>query len=181
MKKFIIFVLALLPCLSLSAETWSTELLAYEGSSNSDTRTSSKSKKSSRKTSSSKNTKSSKKWTGASSMADFKSKIVGTTWGTTQKHGDFYYTFTIKNDEVVINTYITSDFHPEGKIGASKTEPIKEWTNREGNSGKVYFIIAGDTSSSMFGINATLLGFSSNSSSGWWNTNVGVRPLKQIR
>ena len=82
---------------------------------------------------------------------------------------------------MVINTYITSDFDPEGKIGASKTEPIKEWTNREGNSGQVYFIIAGDTSSSMFGINATLLGFSSNSSSGWWNTNVGVRPLKQIR
>lgn len=56
MKKIIIFLWLLLPCLSLSAETWSTELLAFEDpSSTTTTRSKSKSKKSSKRTSKSTN------------------------------------------------------------------------------------------------------------------------------
>ena len=142
---------------------------------------SSKKKSSSKKSSSSRNSSSSKKWTGATSMSNFKSKISGTTWGTTTKQGDFYYAFTIKGDDLIINTYITSDFDPAGKMGNTMTEKIKEFTEKEGKSGKVFFIIAGDTSSNIFGINATILGFSSNSASGWWSTNVGTLKLKQIK
>ena len=144
------------------------------------TRTSrSKSKSKSSKSSSKSSSSSSKRWKGASSIAEFKSKISGTKWGSTRKRGEFYWIFEIKNNKLYSTSYLRSDFNPASKIGGTVVADIEQWREKDG---KAFAIVASSPNAdkSSLGYVPTVLGFQKDGSGATWATIDGTIPLVQI-
>ena len=125
-----------------------------------------------------------KVWKGVGTLSQFKSKLPGTTWGTTTTRGHYYFKYNITSEKIYITAYLTEDFDERSRVGEEEYETIDRWY--ENSHG--YFTIQAysdrDMEKKREGLGMftvpTELCFKKDSSTAIWATIDGGIRLKQI-